>query len=266
MKVIAIVNQKGGVGKTTTAVHIAAGLASEGRKVCLIDFDPQSNASNYLGYDELDGANTISKLIINYAQSLPLDVSSAVRYNAAERVYYIPADVTLSAAELMLVSCMARERALSNVLKDEYFRDFDYIIIDCLPSLGVLMINALAAATDVLVPVQCQKFSIVALDQLMNTITTVRRNINDKLSVLGVLPTMRNNTNMSRDVVSGIESRFGAAMFKTYISSLTEAVTSTAECKSLITNAKSVIGAQYRALVAEILERYGDKGADNGKI
>lgn len=259
MKIIAIVNQKGGVGKTTTAVHIAAGLASEGKKVCLIDFDPQANASNYLGYDEVDGKNTISGLIAAYAQGQALDVPKALRYNQEENVFYIPSDVTLSAAELMLVSCMARERALSNVLKAECFADFDFIVIDCLPSLGVLMVNVLAAATEVLVPVQCQKFSIVALDQLMNTIATVKRNINDKLSILGVLATMRNNTNMSRDVIEGIESRFGDVMFKSQISSLAEAVISSALCKTLIGDKKSVVGGQYRNLVAEILDRYSKR-------
>lgn len=257
MKIISIVNQKGGVGKTTTAVHVAAGLAKEGKKVCLVDFDPQANASTYLGYSHVDGNKTVSQLVVNYAQQRPINVSEVMRFSDVENIYYLPSDVTLSAAELMLMSCIARERALRNILSENEFTDFDYIIIDCLPSLGILMVNALTASTDIIVPVQCQMFSIIALDQLVSTIQNVKRNTNERINILGVLPTMRNNTNMSKDVIEGIEARFGARTFNTYISALNEAVISSAEHKSLINDEKSTIGKQYRALVLEILQRHG---------
>lgn len=256
MKIISIVNQKGGVGKTTTAVHVAAGLAKEGKKACLVDFDPQANASTYLGYSHVDGSKTVSQLVVDYAQQRALRVAEVMRYSDVEKMHYIPSDITLSAAELMLMSCIARERALRNILNDPIFEGFDYAVIDCLPSLGVLMVNALTAATDVIVPVQCQMFSIIALDQLVSTILNVKRNTNENLSILGVLPTMRNNTNMSKDVIEGVEVRFGARMFTTYISALNEAVISSAEHKSLIGDEKSTIGKQYRALVLEILARH----------
>ncbi len=254
MKIISIVNQKGGVGKTTTAIHLASGLAQKGKRVCLIDFDPQANASNYLGYDNENG-KTISNLVVNYAQGKELQVGEVIKTSDIEGIDYIPADIRLSAAELMLVQSMAREKALSNILKEEEFGKYDYIIIDCLPSLGVLMVNALCASTDVIVPVQCQKFSIVAVDQLMETIAKVRRNLNDKLEILGILATMQNNTNMSKSVIQGLNIRFGGKMFNTAISQLTEAVVSTALCKSLITDKKSKVGEQYRQVVEEVIER-----------
>lgn len=256
MKIMGIVNQKGGVGKTTTAVHLAAGLAARGKNVCLIDLDPQGNASNYLGYVEGDEDVTISNLILDYANRKPINASLAIRRNEGEELDYIASNVLLSSAEFMLTNCMAREKVLSNILKAEVFAQYDYVIIDCLPSLGILMINALCAATDVLIPVQCQKFSMVALDQLYETIYTVQTNLNENLRVLGILPTMRNHTVMSREVIEAIHARGGAVTFKTAISALNEAVTSSYDCKSLVRNDKSVIGEQYRELVSEVLLRH----------
>lgn len=257
-KRIAIVNQKGGVGKTTTAVHIAAGLAEKGKKVCLIDMDPQANASSYLGYDD-DLNNeylTISDLILDYANHREIKPSRAIQYNPSINVYYVASNVTLSSAELMLMTCMARERVLQNVLKNEIFKEFDYIILDCLPSLGILMINALVASTDMIIPVQCQKFAYKALDQLGETISVVRDSLNENLKVLGILATMYNHTNMSKAVIDALKERYEKLLFKTSISQLTEVVTSSYSGMPLTMVKDSRVGAQYNNVVDEIIERY----------
>lgn len=263
-KIISIVNQKGGVGKTTTAVHIAAGLAAKGNKVCLIDMDPQANASSYLGYEDDDSKSvvTISDLMLDYANHKPIEPANAIQFNAQSNVYFVASNVTLSSAELMLMSCMARERVLQNILKNKAFSDFDYIIIDCLPSLGILMINALVSSTDIIIPVQCQKFAYKALDQLGNTIAMVRENLNERLNILGILATMVNHTNMSKAVLTALTESYGNALFNTSISHLTEVVDSSYRGTPLTGIKDSRVGAQYNNVVQEILDRYAE--AQNG--
>lgn len=257
-KVISIVNQKGGVGKTTTAVHIAAGLAARNNQVCLIDMDPQANASSYLGFEDDDSKSvlTISDLMLDYVNHKQLEPIKAIQYNEQTNVNFVASNVTLSSAELMLMSCMARERVLQNILKNEAFADFDYIIIDCLPSLGILMINALVASTDIIIPVQCQKFAYKALDQLSNTVSMVRENLNERLNILGLLATMVNHTNMSKAVISALKECYGNALFNTCISHLTEVVDSSYRGTPLTCIKDSRVGAQYNKVVQEIIDRY----------
>lgn len=167
-KIIAIANQKGGVGKTTTVVNIAAGLAEQGKKVLCIDLDPQGNLSDYLGYD-FTGSKTMVDVLKGQAK-----ISECIVTAKSESIDYIPADISLATADMFLAQTMCREQILRKaLLSDEKTAEYDYILIDCLPSLGILVTNALAAADGVIIPVQVQKFAlngIVQFEDIFNLV------------------------------------------------------------------------------------------------
>jgi len=211
-KIIAIANQKGGVGKTTTAVNLGTGLAAEGKKVLLIDGDPQASLSISLGYDEPD------KLEVSLVDILSMVVNEdeipegyAV-LNVRENVDLVPSNIELSAVEISLVNTMSRELVLKSYIdsiKDKY----DYIIIDCMPSLGVMTVNALACADTVLIPVQAAYLPVKGLQQLIKTIYTVKRRLNAKLEIEGILLTMVDNrTNYAKDIVMEVNDVYGKAI------------------------------------------------------
>ena len=234
-KIIAIANQKGGVGKTTTVVNIAAGLAEQGKKVLCIDLDPQGNLSDYLGYD-FTGSKTMVDVLKGQAK-----ISECIVTAKSENIDYIPADISLATADMFLAQTMCREQILRKaLLSDEKTTEYDYILIDCLPSLGILVTNALAAADGVIIPVQVQKF-------------LVKDNINPSLEICGILETMTDNTQMAQAVDKALKERYGGLVYETTISKRIEAANSTAEQKSLISKKNSVLGGQYRELVTEIL-------------
>ena len=212
VKVIAVANQKGGVGKTTTAVNLAACLAKEGRKVLLIDSDPQGNATSGLGFDKRDVKKCIYDALIN-----EVPMADTLKHTAYENLDVIPATIQLAGAEIELVSLMNREGRLKNAL-ERIKHDYEYVIIDCPPSLGLLTINALTAASSVMIPVQCEFYALEGITMLMNTIQLVQRNLNPALKLEGVVMTMFDSrTNLAQDVVEEVKKYFKTKMYKTIV-------------------------------------------------
>ena len=199
-KVIAVANQKGGVGKTVTCVNLGIGLAREGKKVLIIDSDPQGSLTISLGCDEPDRLDySLANALIGIINDEPVDVTRGLIHHE-EGVDLIPANIELSALEINLVNVMSREvmlRSLVETVKSEY----DYIVIDCMPSLGMLTINALACADSVLIPVQAAYLPVKGLEQLLKTIGRVQRRLNKKLRIEGILLTMVDSrTNFAKDI------------------------------------------------------------------
>lgn len=212
VKVIAIANQKGGVGKTTTAVNLAACLAQKGRKVLMLDEDPQGNATSGLGFDKRDIKKCVYDTLIN-----DVPMKEVLLHSDYENLDVIPATIQLAGAEIELVSLMNREGRLKNAL-ERVKHDYDYVLIDCPPSLGLLTINALTAANSVLVPIQCEFYALEGVSQLINTIKLVQRNLNPALKLEGVLMTMFDQrTNLSSDVVGEVRKYFNTKMYNTII-------------------------------------------------
>lgn len=210
-KVVAVANQKGGVGKTTTAINLSSVLAKKGKKVLLIDTDPQGNATSGLGIEKALEASTYD-VIVN---DLPIEKAIVETNNKNLKV--CPSTINLAGAEVELVSMISREQRLKEKV-DEIKRQFDYIIIDCPPSLGLITLNTFTSADSVLIPVQCEFYALEGLGQLMNTIELVRKHLNKNLKVEGALLTMYDmRTNLSNQVVDEVKKYFGDNVYKTII-------------------------------------------------
>ncbi len=211
-KVFAITNQKGGVGKTTTAVNLGAALAKLGERVLLIDIDPQGNATSGLGLSRNEVKSCIYNVLI---EELPLeDVKVKTKWVKLDMV---PATIQLAGAEIELVSLTAREYRLKEAIT-EVKTEYDYIIIDCPPSLGLLTLNAMNAADGVIIPIQCEYYALEGLGQLMNTINLVRKHLNSNLKIEGVVLTMYDSrTNLSEQVAEEVRKYFQQYVYKTII-------------------------------------------------
>lgn len=256
-KVISIANQKGGVGKTTTAMNVGVALRLAGKRVLLIDLDPQANLSTYLDFDSTnDEYPTISHLMMTaIGQIKKLDnIKQYIRHNELNDIDFIPSDINLANADFYLSGVISRETVLRRMLTNELIEDYDYIIIDCLPSLGVLLMNALVASNGVVIPVQAQKFAFDGLGMLNNIFGQIKDTLKPDLELIGVLPTMVDHTNASRKIVDKLKESYNEKLFNTVIHRATEAIESTDKHKSLCLY-KNRLGEEYKSVAAEIIER-----------
>ena len=255
-KIIAIANQKGGVGKTTTCANLGIGLAQQNKRVLLIDSDPQGSLTISLGHQQPDRLDTTLSDMMNCIlmdRQFQPDMG-ILRHE--EGVSLMPANIELSGMEVALVNAMSRETVMRQYL-NTVKQDYDYVLIDCMPSLGMLTVNALATADSVLIPVQAQYLSAKGLEQLLQTVSKVRRQINPKLKIEGILLTMVNSrTNFSKEISSLLRDTYGSRIkiFDTDIPHSVRAAEISAEGKSIFAHdPKGKVAMAYRNLTKEVI-------------
>lgn len=251
-RIIAMCNQKGGVGKTTTTINLAACLAEYGRRVLIVDFDPQGAASVGLGINP----HELDRTVYNLLMERSADIHDIIVPTNVERLHMLPANIDLSAAEVQLVGEVARESVLSRVLRpvlDEY----DVILVDCQPSLGLLTVNALTAAHGVLIPLECEFFALRGVALLVETIEKVRDRLNPRLEVDGIIATMFDpRTLHSREVVARVYEAFGDTLMQTVIGRTVKFPDASVAAEPITTYAPNHSGAtSYRQLARELIAR-----------
>lgn len=211
-RIIAVANQKGGVGKTTTAINLSACLAEKSKKVLTIDIDPQGNTTSGLGVDKNNVENTVYELFLNEC-----NLSQCIQPSIMDNLSVIPSNINLSGAEIELISMENKEYLLKDKL-DSIKNDYDFIIIDCPPSLNLLTVNAMVASDTVLVPIQCEYYALEGLSQLIHTIDLIKERLNSKLEIEGVVFTMYDaRTNLSAQVVENVKENLNKKIYKTII-------------------------------------------------
>ena len=260
-KIIAVANQKGGVAKTTSVINIGAGLALKGKKVLLVDTDNQSHLSRFLGYDGTDGKPTISELIFQTVSRVMKPVSEAIRKSELG-VDYIPSNFMLAGIISILGTDSDSTGVFSRLFSDGTFDNYDYIIIDCPPTLDLLVSNALKACDKVLIPVQSDFWAYEGVDQILATLQRAKQSSDIKPYVLGMLVTMFNKrTNSAKAIMDAMNESYGEYVFETAIAYRDEIKVATIEHKTLVGRKNSITGQQYMAVVDEII---GKEGQDNG--
>lgn len=255
--VTAVVNQKGGTGKTTTCENLGIGLAMEGKKVLLVDTDPQASLTISLGYPVPDRISpTLSDLMKKIVSDQPIESGEGILHHS-EGVDLVPANIELAGMEVSLVNVMSRESVLKQYL-DSVKKEYDFILLDCMPSLGMLTINALAAADNVIIPVQAQYLPAKGLEQLLQTVNKVKRQINPKLRIEGILLTMVDGrTNYAKDISALIRENYGGKLkvYQTDIPRSVRAEEISAEGKSIFRHdPKGKVAEAYRVLTKEVLQ------------
>lgn len=259
--VISMTNQKGGVGKTTTTINLGAALAEAGRRVLMVDMDPQGSLSIGLGVpqEELSTIRTVYDMLMD-PQAFP--ATAVVRATSIPGLDLLPANIHLSAAELRLAGEVAREYALDRAL--ETIREhYDYVLIDCQPSLGLLTVNALTSSNGVIIPMECEFFALRGVEMLRDTIGKVKERLNNKLTIDGVLATMVDSrTNHTRETIQAVLDMFGDSVFHTTVSRTVKFPETTKAGVSIIEQAPASSGAvAYRNMAWELVERLEKKGA-----
>jgi chromosome partitioning protein len=251
--VVAIANQKGGVGKSTTAINLGATLATSGERVLLVDTDPQANATSGLGFNRGNLSHTVYEVLTS---DLPLE--EAIEPTRVKDLFLVPSSIDLAGAEIELVARFARERQLTRALNGATSR-YDTVLIDCPPSLGLITVNALTAADEVLIPIQCEYYALEGLTQLLRNIALIQANLNPRLKIEGVILTMYNRrTKLAADVVGQVRSHFAEVAYETVIPRTVRLAEAPSYGEPIETFDPGSRGAQaYRDLAAEFRRRHG---------
>lgn len=250
-RIIALANQKGGVGKTTTAINLSAALAADGKRVLLVDADPQANASSGLGVDIRELQASIYECLVS-----GINPKEAVMETEVENLHLIPSHIDLVGAEIEMLNLPDREQLLKRVLQ-QIREDYDYILIDCSPSLGLITVNALTAADSVIIPVQCEFFALEGIAKLLNTIKIIKSQLNPSLSIMGFVLTMYDNRlRLSNQVLDEVRRHFGDLVFSTVIARnvrLSEAPSHGQTILDYEPRSKGAVA--YKALAKEVMNR-----------
>ena len=256
MRKIAFCNQKGGVAKTTSAINIAAYLAIHGKDTLLIDLDPQANATSGVGINKQEITQSVYNVLHEH-----IPIESAMVPTGIEKLKIIPSSISLTGAEVELVNVMGREYRLRKALQ-EMQEKFDFVIFDCPPSLGLLTINGLTAASSVLIPIQCEYYALEGLSQLMQTLDLIRDNLNENLAIEGVLMTLADyRTNLTKEVIGEVKKYFGKKVYEAIIPRTVKLTEAPGFGKPIALYDPTSIGAKkYEEVAREIL---GSKNDDN---